>query len=1047
MRIRGWRIDGFGIFHDAVVDDLPPGLTVVAGPNEAGKSTLLAFIRGVLFGFPDGRSRARRHEPVHGGRHGGSISIDADDGTWVVERYADPRALVLRRPDGSLAEDHELTDLLGHADATLFGNVFAFGLSELDGFELLDSDAVRDRVFSAGVVGAGRSAREALATLDARRTALVRPRGRCEVRDLADEARAATRALASARAAAADLARRRDDVERLAAQADDRRTAADACRAEQHRLRALLEVWPTRSRLADVEDELALLQVPEGIDETTEGRFERVCAELAAASVAVDEAELEVASAIERRDAVVVDPALAEVGPAVRALAGDLPTEEARTARLAELDREVVVQRDALEEQLVRLGPDWTRADVAGFDVSIPAADEVRRRGRQIEALEAGLGDLLAERSELESTRDAAVAEIAELEERLGEQDTVAARDAVDRRGRSLRQLRANLVELATESARLDAADRTVAGLRAVMPARSRVAGGAPVGSWLVSVGLVALVLAVAAVVGGARTLGVVLGVGGLAALALGAAVLLTQRSVARPEGSGSLAMEIRDAERVRDTLRSRVEVLRTSVQAAALVLGLPPEPTALDVEECAAAVDADAAVLAEEEAGRRRLDELAGVRERSEERLEQLARELTTLTMTVERERAEWSSWRAERRIPDELGVEAINDLFTAVARARTTLRSLEAVEREWQSLDAASTAFRARAAEVLRRTGVSDDGDDLLVDVRALVERAVADGEARRLSEERAAAVDEAEQRSELVCDRLALARQEHAELLAAAGATDDAGVRQVLGRWRRRRDLVRERDEAIERVHAVVGRGEASEALLAELDRGDPAGWEAALDHAVERLPELEAQHEAAIRTHHDAARALEELSRSGDVADAALRLETVRTRLADAVAEWQVLSAARQLISDTLARYERERQPAVLARAERMFAAVTDGHHRSLSVVDGELSIGDDRGRRLGTDDLSRGTAEQLYLCIRFGLAAEMATHTPLPFVMDDVLVNFDPERTAAMAAVVADLARTHQVLLFTCQPTSVDALLAASPEARVIELPRHGIAER
>ena len=114
MRIRGWRIDGFGIFHDAVVDDLPPGLTVVAGPNEAGKSTLLAFIRGVLFGFPDGRSRARRHEPVHGGRHGGSISIDADDGTWVVERYADPRALVLRRPDGSLAEDHELTDLLGH---------------------------------------------------------------------------------------------------------------------------------------------------------------------------------------------------------------------------------------------------------------------------------------------------------------------------------------------------------------------------------------------------------------------------------------------------------------------------------------------------------------------------------------------------------------------------------------------------------------------------------------------------------------------------------------------------------------------------------------------------------------------------------------------------------------------------------------------------------------------------------------------------------------------------------------------------------------------
>jgi hypothetical protein len=40
MRIDGWRVDGFGVFAGASVDDLPPGLTVVSGPNEAGKSTL-----------------------------------------------------------------------------------------------------------------------------------------------------------------------------------------------------------------------------------------------------------------------------------------------------------------------------------------------------------------------------------------------------------------------------------------------------------------------------------------------------------------------------------------------------------------------------------------------------------------------------------------------------------------------------------------------------------------------------------------------------------------------------------------------------------------------------------------------------------------------------------------------------------------------------------------------------------------------------------------------------------------------------------------------
>ena len=40
-------------------------------------------------------------------------------------------------------------------------------------------------------------------------------------------------------------------------------------------------------------------------------------------------------------------------------------------------------------------------------------------------------------------------------------------------------------------------------------------------------------------------------------------------------------------------------------------------------------------------------------------------------------------------------------------------------------------------------------------------------------------------------------------------------------------------------------------------------------------------------------------------------------------------------------------------------------------------------------------------------------------------------------------IIADIATSHQVLLFTCQPSSVDALLGASPDARVIELPRHG----
>ena len=42
-------------------------------------------------------------------------------------------------------------------------------------------------------------------------------------------------------------------------------------------------------------------------------------------------------------------------------------------------------------------------------------------------------------------------------------------------------------------------------------------------------------------------------------------------------------------------------------------------------------------------------------------------------------------------------------------------------------------------------------------------------------------------------------------------------------------------------------------------------------------------------------------------------------------------------------------------------------------------------------------MSRGTREQLYLAMRFGLIEEYeARSEPLPIIMDDVFVNFDDD---------------------------------------------------
>ena len=68
MRIEELYLDGFGHFHQRSIGPVAGTVTVFYGPNEAGKSTTLSFIRAILFGFP---SRFNSHyPPLAGGRHG-----------------------------------------------------------------------------------------------------------------------------------------------------------------------------------------------------------------------------------------------------------------------------------------------------------------------------------------------------------------------------------------------------------------------------------------------------------------------------------------------------------------------------------------------------------------------------------------------------------------------------------------------------------------------------------------------------------------------------------------------------------------------------------------------------------------------------------------------------------------------------------------------------------------------------------------------------------------------------------------------------------------
>jgi uncharacterized protein YhaN len=237
---------------------------------------------------------------------------------------------------------------------------------------------------------------------------------------------------------------------------------------------------------------------------------------------------------------------------------------------------------------------------------------------------------------------------------------------------------------------------------------------------------------------------------------------------------------------------------------------------------------------------------------------------------------------------------------------------------------------------------------------------------------------------------------------QLFQECAAADEEEFRRHLSVYRRATELDRAIADGARQIGARVGMAHA-EAMRAELATGDVATWEAQRAAGDAEIGGLEVQRDEAVRRHHDACRVRRELEESAAVATLEAEYEGLRTELDAAVEEWRVTTSARALIEETLREFERNRQPAVLAEAGKVLATVTKGRYTRVLQDDDQIVVIDQSGGRKGPGELSRGTVEQLYLCVRLGLAAEFGRRSAsLPIIMDDVLVNFDPERARALA---------------------------------------------
>ena len=172
------------------------------------------------------------------------------------------------------------------------------------------------------------------------------------------------------------------------------------------------------------------------------------------------------------------------------------------------------------------------------------------------------------------------------------------------------------------------------------------------------------------------------------------------------------------------------------------------------------------------------------------------------------------------------------------------------------------------------------------------------------------------------------------------------------------------------------------------------------------AEAELKVLGEQLEEAIVARTEVRKAFEAIGGDDAAARAAADCEEALAAMRDAAERYVRVRASGMLLRWAVERYRKEKQGPLLKRAGELFRVLTRSSFERLEVRFDERDTMHLTGVRpdgevVAVPGLSTGTEDQLFLALRIAAVEDyLARAVALPFVADDLFINFDPERSAA-----------------------------------------------
>ncbi len=938
MKIQRLRIDGFGHFADKELGPFDRPVSVFYGPNEAGKSTLLEFIRRVFFGFPDGRSRANHYPPMAGGRHGGSVTFITDGGeTVIVQRIAGAGGgpLTLTTAAGVPLREAELVRLLGHP-LDVFQSVSTFTLDELHSDEMLRNDSINSQIYSAGM-GAARLP-GALRTMKAEKEKLFKSGGRTQaIYDTADQLReidAKLRDVANNATEYGRLTARLETIGRELEGLDNLHREYQSLYEQEQRL---VDAWEDWNALDEVGRRLDQLPVIDDFPAKGVSRLEALEERVQTAERERQTASRKAEDLRPKAKVRVAHENILDYSPGIRRLERGRDSFDSSVDSLPQREGEHQRLQESLDEVLKDLGHDWDTTRLEEFDMSLVVRDEIARFGRRLRE------------------------EDKEVDRRIGrlDQATYRLEEAMEAEQRATQAL-----SLATQSGN---------------PEKGKAAALIATIGFVAGVGLLAL----GAILGGtALSMGIV---GGLAVLAIAAYLFVSRQ----PTASARVA----DARPSTET--DNIKTLRKRMKKAEE-----------DVEEAK--------------------NNQHAVQE-------------------------QWRQWLSDRRLQETLSPETAGEFRTKLELGRTHFGNVRDSSKRIKAIQEDIDNYADVVEPLAKEFDTEFDRGDLRI-VAAAADKLVAlHNDVAGKVKARMEAMGALETADSDLIERerdLGDAKDERLQLLQSGGAADAEEFRKRADIYGERAKLKEHQRDIRGRLQRLSGPGDAFEALMKRLEETTDLQ---AINNAVRKAEEATETIATEARDLSTERGEVQQARRDLVSEEESSRLRMERSQLAEKIQgharEWAAYAIAENLLREAQSKFERERQPDIIRNSQDFFCHITRGQYQTVvpSLEKREIHVTDRSGRTRQPNELSRGTREQLFLSLRFGYIRYLGERAErLPVLVDEALVNFDPERGENAAAAFTELAQTNQVLVFTCHPQIVEwfrtaAVRLGEDEPQVIDI--------